>query len=392
MTTTLRIVGLAVAAWLAARTLAFAQLPQGSPESLFKGDVHARAGLTCETCHGKPVGTTYAEIKRTAIAPLCARCHSDAASMKPFNPALKVDQYARYLTSTHGKQMAKGDTRVATCSDCHGAHGVKSVKDVASPVAPARVAVTCARCHSDHERMAAYRLPDVPSDWSHSVHAAALQRGDLSAATCSTCHSAHGGLPEGVAKLDQVCWTCHVREAEMYKASPKMRIFAETDHPGCVTCHEEHKIVPPTDAFVGMKGKAVCAVCHDADMKGAAEILLVQQGLGRLTASISRAATVLDRAERVGMYVEDGRQVLHDAQEHQIQARVSVHTFAAKPFSAPADLGVKEAEHAEAIGTQALADLQVRRKGLAVATVLILGFLATLWIRIRQLPPIDKQA
>jgi hypothetical protein len=32
-------------------------------------------------------------------------------------------------------------------------------------------------------------------------------------------------------------------------------------------------------------------------------------------------------------------------------------------------------------------ELQNRRRGLAVATVLIVGFLVTLWVKIRRLPP-----
>ena len=76
-------------------------------------------------------------IARTAIAPLCAKCHADAAYMRKFAPQVRVDQYAQYQTSVHGKQMAKGETRVATCSDCHQAHGIVPVRDTRSPVAPA---------------------------------------------------------------------------------------------------------------------------------------------------------------------------------------------------------------------------------------------------------------
>jgi predicted CXXCH cytochrome family protein len=381
--------GLTLVAVLGMRVPASAQTPTGAPADLFRTDVHARAGLTCESCHGHPSGGTYAPIKRTAIAPLCARCHSDAAYMKGFNPQAHVDQYALYLTSTHGKQMSKGETRVATCSDCHGAHGITRVQDAKSPVAPAQVAATCARCHSDHDLMKAFKHPDVPNEWRQSVHAAALQHGDSSSPTCSTCHSSHGGLPVGVAKLEEVCWQCHVREADLYRASPKARIFAETDHPGCITCHENHKIEKPGDNWISLKDPvSPCSTCHDADMKGAREINLVRQGLQQVTASIDRATLTVDRAERAGMLVDDGRQALQDAREHQIQARVAVHTFAAKPFSAVADQSVKDANRAEKLGEQALAELQFRRRGLGVATALILGFLATLWVKIRSLPPV----
>ena len=47
----------------------------------------------------------------------------------------------------------------------------------------------------------------------------------------------------------------------------------------------------------------------------------------------------------------------------------------------------RAAEHAEKAGVAALMELQNRRRGLAVATVLIIGFLITLWAKIRRLPP-----
>ena len=74
----------------------------------------------------------------------CTRCHSDAEFMRRFSPKQRVDQGAEYVTSVHGKRLATGDTRVATCASCHGAHGVRAVNDAKSPVFPTRVAATCA--------------------------------------------------------------------------------------------------------------------------------------------------------------------------------------------------------------------------------------------------------
>jgi N-acetylglutamate synthase-like GNAT family acetyltransferase len=324
MRTLSRIPRVALIVFLAGRGLALAQTaaPAPTPQELFPKDVHAKAGLTCETCHGAMAGGRYAPVKRTDVAPLCARCHADATYMHKFNAKIPVDQHA---------------------------------------------------------------------NWKQSVHAAALAHGDTSAPTCSTCHGAHGVQPVAVAHPEQVCWQCHVREADFYKASPKKKIFEETDHPGCVTCHENHKIVKPGDNWISMKDPvSPCSTCHDADMKGAKDIVLMQQGLKDMNAGIARATLVLDRAERVGMLVDDGRQALRDAAEHQIQARVTVHTFASKPFGEAASLGIKDAARAEQIGNQALSELQFRRKGLMVATVLILGFLVTLGFYIRRLPPFAK--
>lgn len=383
-----RIVALALLVFVGAGGLA-AQVPAGAPEKLFPGDVHAKAGLTCETCHGTPSSGTYTTIKRTAIAPLCARCHSDTAYMQRFTRDPRVDQFARYQTSTHGKEMAKGETRVATCSDCHGAHGVVPVADPRSPVTPLHVVATCSRCHSDQARMTALKHDTKPpEEWKASVHARALADGDSSAPTCATCHSGHGATPTGVASLQLVCAQCHVRESELYNASPKKKLFEELDHPACITCHENHKILKPSDNWVSMKDPAApCTTCHDATVKGAADIVTVREQLQQLSNGISRADLVLEWAERVGMLVDDGRATLRDAREHQILARLNVHTFATKPFMPIATQGSAAAARAERSGYDALAELQFRRKGLGVATVLILGFLATLWWYIRRLPP-----
>jgi hypothetical protein len=389
MRTALRIVVVALFVVLAAGAPAFAQVPTGAAQDLFPGDVHAQAGLTCETCHGKPAGGVYTTIKRTEIAPMCARCHSDTTYMQGFKREPRVDQYTQYQLSTHGKQMAKGETRVATCSDCHGAHGIRPVQDARSPVTPLHVAITCSRCHSDRDRMRAFaHTARAPDEWKASVHAAALAGGDASAPTCSTCHSAHGPTPAGLATLELVCAQCHVRESELYNASPKKALFAKLGHPGCITCHEQHKILMPSDNWVSMKDPAApCSTCHDSKVKGATEIVAVRQQLQQLTDGIDRADQVLDRAERVGMLVDDGRAALRDAREHQILARLNVHAFALKPFTPIATDGTTMASQAETIGRDALAELQFRRRGLGGATILILGFLATLWWKIRRLPP-----
>ena len=121
-------------------------------------------------------------------------------------------------------------------------------------------------------------------------------------------------------------------------------------------------------------------------MKGADVIKSMQKGLTDLDSGIVRATALLERAASAGMLVDDGRLVLRDAHEDQILARVSIHAFADKPFAGTAGMGLAEVARADAIGYAALAELRYRRNGLAVATLLIVGFLATLWLKIRRLP------
>ena len=379
----------AVATLLSSAMRLEAQTPDAAARAAFTDDVHASVGLTCSACHS---GETLSSPKRTQIVPLCAKCHSDAAYMRRFNPQVRVDQLAQYVTSVHGQQMAKGEERVATCSDCHGAHGIKRVSDARASVAPLNVAATCARCHADATRMKPFRRdPTPPVDWSASVHAAALlQRGDTSAPTCSTCHGSHGAVPPGVNQVANVCSQCHVREADLFRASPKRAIFDAIGQPECLVCHSNHRIERPQDAWIGITQGAVCAVCHDTSTNGSTTILQVREQLDTLSASIATADAALTRAARAGMLVDEGRAAFQEAHEQQINARVMVHAFAAAPFNDVAARGLAAAGKAEASGNQAMQEVQYRRRGLAVTTVLIVGFLITLGFKIRSLPPADE--
>ena len=365
---------------------AAAQSPLARAQASFADDVHAAAGLTCATCHRDQ--ETPVAPARTAIASQCARCHSDAAYMRQFDPQVRVDQLAQYATSVHGQQMAKGEDRTATCSDCHGAHGVRRVSDARSPVAPLNVATTCAKCHSDTERMAAFKLPATPvEDWSASVHALALlKRSDTSAPTCNTCHGSHGAVPPGVTSVANVCAQCHVREAELFRASPKKDIFDAMGQAECLVCHNNHRIDAPRDGMIGIGEGQVCSMCHDDAVNGITTIRNVRQRLDALSAAIAQAEQTLMRAERAGMLVDEGRLALRDAREAQINARVLVHAFADAPLLKAAAPGLAGAARAEQAGEGALHELQSRHRGLGVATVLLVGFLTALWLKIRSLP------
>jgi hypothetical protein len=359
----------------------------GQARAAFADDVHKAAGLTCETCHEGSKGGAYAAPARTAIPKLCGTCHANAEYIKKFNPQLRVDQLARYATSTHGKQNAKGELRVAVCSDCHGAHGIRPVKDPRASVFPTHVAETCGKCHSDEARMKPFNKPSTPpADWATSVHAEALlKRGDNSAPTCSTCHGGHGATPPDVESVALVCAQCHVREAELFRASPKKALFESLSQPECVTCHSNHAIHHPQDAWVDFTDDSKCGKCHDESIKGADVIKAVKKGLADLGTAMATATERLDHAEQAGVLVDDGRAALREANDQRINARVMVHAFAVKPFTDVSTKGLEAAQRALADGDRALSEVRYRRTGLAVATVFIFGFLITLGIKIRQL-------
>src|SRR5581483_604009 len=238
--------------------------PYKVTEEQFAHDIHSQKGLTCAACHGgdptkadmdamsKSAGFR-GKITRSQIPSLCGGCHGDAAFMRKYNPSLRTDQLSQYVTSVHGKLLAKGDTKVAVCIDCHGVHDLRAVNDAQSSVYPLNIAKTCSRCHADAEYMKSYSIPtDQFAKYNTSVHHDALAvRGDLSAPTCTTCHGNHGAAPPGVSTVQNVCSNCHVFQAQLYEKSPHRKAFQDAGLPGCVTCHGNHGVLHPTDENIG---------------------------------------------------------------------------------------------------------------------------------------------
>lgn len=233
------------------------------PTVRFGNDVHAEAGLGCESCHGGDPSHDFDEDAEAAmnpakgfepapgrleIAAFCARCHSDATFMKRYNPQARVDQLAEYLTSVHGQKNAAGDPVPAVCTDCHGVHGIRPVTSPDSPVYATNVPNTCAHCHSDAAMMAPYGIPTNQLEtYLRSMHAAALiERGDTAAPACNDCHGNHGAAPPGVRSVANVCGQCHGRESTLFQASFKKELFEATEVAECTVCHDHHRIRHPT--------------------------------------------------------------------------------------------------------------------------------------------------
>ena len=369
------------------------------PAKLFADDVHGQAGFTCVFCHG---GDPKAEDQEKAHDPkmgfrgkpaprdipgICGKCHSDAALMKQFNPSLRVDQVSEYLTSGHGKKLAQGDKRVAQCVSCHGAHGIQPVKDSRSPVSTRRVAETCNRCHGDAALMAGYKLPaDAYAKWKKSVHyQARVEKGDLSAPTCNSCHGNHGAAPPQVGSVANVCGTCHATFAEQFKLSPHWEAFRELGLPGCVTCHENHEIVRPSEAFLADGPEGRCASCHEKDSAGAKAAAAMRGDLLALAGETKIARETLERAAQAGMEVSKIRFELSQADDALTKARSSIHLFrvAAVHENSATGLKVAQAVHRAAVGK--LKERDYRRRGLFASLAVILITIGALLATIRDI-------
>jgi hypothetical protein len=367
-------------------------------EEQFSQDIHAQKGLSCASCHGGDPSRSdedamsrkagfRGKIARKDVPALCGRCHSDSAYMRQYNPSLRTDQFAQYLTSVHGKLRAKGDDKVAVCTDCHGVHDLRPASDTRSKVHPLNIAQTCARCHADAAYMKGYSIPtDQFASYTGSVHHEALTvRGDLSAPTCTTCHGNHGAAPPGVSTVQNVCSTCHVFQAQLFESSPHKAAFEAASLPGCVTCHSNHRITHPTDAMLGTGPQSVCTNCHTEGDAGYQATLQITQQIEHLDASVQGAAEILNRAEAAGMEVSDALLEQDQASDALTKSRVAIHTFSPARVEQDIETGLQITVKTQAAGVAALKERDYRRKGLAFSLLAIMAVLIGLRLYVRRI-------
>jgi cytochrome c3-like protein/doubled CXXCH motif protein len=373
--------------------------PLGVSAEIFAQNIHAQKGLGCVACHGgdpskddsdkamsRAAGWT-GRIDRHRIPELCASCHSNAERMKKYNPGLRVDQFQQYRTSVHGVRWAKGDPKVAVCTDCHGIHDLRAPSDPRSKVHPINIATTCARCHADAEYMKPYGIKtDQFAKYQQSVHYQAMVvRDDLSAPTCTTCHGNHGAAPPGVADVTSVCSNCHVFQAQLFDTSPHKLAFANMNLPGCVTCHSNHQIQHPTDEMIGTGPKAICLECHSEGDAGFQQAAAISRDLAALSSSLNSADEILGRAQREGMEVSQPLQQQSNARDALMKARVSVHAFRETAVKPDTDAGLAITKTTFAAGTQAMKEWKYRRVGLGLSLFTIALTLVGLRLCIRNM-------
>jgi len=373
-----------------------------APVTAFENDIHARNGIGCESCHGGNPSPAVAEDPEAAMSPaagyigkpgrkeipqLCARCHSDPAYIKKYNPAIPTGQLAVYRTSQHGERLfGKGDEKVAVCSDCHHAHGILAASDSRSPVYPLNVPATCGRCHADADYMDEYGIgTEQVSEYEAGVHGQALLRKrDLAAPACNDCHGNHGATPPEVVSIAHVCGRCHLNNAELFENSPHATAYEDMGLAQCEACHGNHDIVEPTDAMLSPSDDFTCGECHDEDSEGWKNGAEMHEILTNLKTKIQTADSLVSRAERAGMEVSEAKFIVSEADDELIKARTQVHNFRAEILKERAKDGIALATQAVELGRAALAELQFRRKGLAVSMIIIFAVAAALYVKIRQ--------
>jgi len=200
------------------------------PVKVYSQSVHGRAtargiqtAATCIDCHSTG-GTAHmilspsdsrSTINYFNIPHTCGKCHSF------------IEQ--EFWEGIHGQLLERGEVDAPSCTRCHGEHGILAVTDSRSPVSPERVAEsTCSPCHSSGSLSEKYGLPTGRLvSFIESYHGLKSRAGDITVATCASCHGAHKILPasdpeSSIAKknLPETCGKCHKGISPEMAANP----------------------------------------------------------------------------------------------------------------------------------------------------------------------------
>jgi predicted CXXCH cytochrome family protein len=300
----------------------------------FERSQHAQEEVRCVSCHGGDDRSLEVGVAHGAgwkgrpahrdIPGLCSSCHSDEQRMRSYN--LPVDQYALYQTSGHGRRLAKGDSRVAVCSDCHGAHEILPPHDPASSVYVLNIPRTCGRCHGDPALLRERRIPDNFHAYEKSVHARELYvRGNLRAPTCVSCHGVHGAAPPSLGDVARVCGQCHTAERRYFAAgvhAASRRPAGPGQRPECVACHDPHGVqATQPERFANS-----CALCHDGDGPRLQLGKRIWDDYREAARDVDAAAALVTKADAIPIQTDDYRARLEEARTYLREALPAAHS------------------------------------------------------------------
>jgi len=380
--------------------MAGVELPDGSPlptdqYARWGQSVHAEALLgrgdlsapTCNDCHGNhgaaPPGVD-------SIARVCGQCHGREATL--FQASTKLEGFHR-----HNEYLAEVGGR---CDACHEA------PDPQAALSGVHRFVECATCHGNHSVMRPTLamlapLPPYPCAFCHedigAAQGAAFEPEDLRERYADT-RNALLARSEGRTDSELFDWMVdqmlalpfhHVGREAGAPLSPNFERLYQRFRIGKTTV----AIRDPETGAERQEPVVRCSQCHAAKPvlgsgQGFAVGSEVVQRMREVTSLTARAERIMLRARAGGVPVQAGLSSLDEAVDSQIQLEALVHGFRTDADSAFAKThakGLEEARTAIESARDGLKELAARRRGLAVALVLIALVLVGLGAKIRRL-------
>ena len=226
-------------------------------------------GLVVSSATAAPA---FSDAKSVEALPPVATVTNEACLACHQNPQFSItlgngEQYDLYVSPDEFNHSIHGEAGYL-CVQCHVdfepemGHGLNfnSRRE-----ATLHLNKSCGECHQ------------TQADQEHdSAHAAARDAGNLEAAICSDCHTAHAVerlkdplsgqlLPEARAWIPTTCQKCHSTIYEKYRNSVHGAALTDEgnpDVPTCIDCHGVHIIEDPTTAAFRLSSPQICAKCH----------------------------------------------------------------------------------------------------------------------------------
>ena len=166
----------------------------------FDRSPHAKAGVSCISCHDIHKAEDKAELLKTSQPKLCFQCHSD------IKPAFDMPFHHK---------VEEGLVKCSDCHDTHGTFGNNNIKSTADQNA------VCTKCHTEKRGPFIYE------------HAAVKGEG------CLSCHTPHGSQNArllNVPSINVLCAQCHSLVATNSVHNSTV-LSQSSDVTPCIDCH-----------------------------------------------------------------------------------------------------------------------------------------------------------
>jgi len=176
--------------------------------------------------------------------------------------------------------------------------------------------------------MKPYGIPtDQLSQYRRSVHGIALlEKGNLKAPTCASCHSAHGAVPPQVSQISEVYGKCHLQTERYFRAGAHGAALAaeKKPSPDCIACHGNHGVQPASLELYQQS----CAQCHPQNSSAQRQGEQLATLMRRAQEAVAGAEAELQGAKRLAFDVSIYRSRLTEATTYLTQARPAEHALA----------------------------------------------------------------
>jgi hypothetical protein len=350
---------------------------------------------TCNDCHGNH-GAAPPGIESVSF--VCGQCHgreaeifrssSKHAGYQEHND-LMAEEGAGSCAECHESPEPQADVEgihsFSECASCHGNHGV--VRPTVALLGPLP-ATPCAFCHEASGPMAR-EVPEPPKIVQHYSEVL----GELMS------WAADLGLDDAARfdwLVDQALQLpVHTLPGTAGEDAPaRLRPEFERLFDKFRIGKTHYTYTDPTTGEEVKSRLRQCDDCHSpepelaGDPAGFQTARLFLQRSQELTSLTARAERIILAARRGGVELQEALLELDQAVDAQIALEVLVHTFSVDPggaFMKRQGEGIEHAGAALVAGRNGLRELSHRRRGLAVALVLVVFVLIGLGIKIRQM-------